>query len=60
MTDPKYLKPADVAALLSVSKPTVMKLARTRGLPFIQLGRVVRFEHGAVIEWMTQQQKKVG
>jgi excisionase family DNA binding protein len=60
----RYLKPADVAALLNVSKPTVMALARTKGLPMVELGpRVYRFERTAVEAWIEQhrhQQRKAG
>lgn len=65
MTPSRYLKPADLAALLQVSKPTAMKLARTEGLPMVQLGpRVYRFERAAVEAWIeerrTAQQRKAG
>jgi excisionase family DNA binding protein len=52
MTEPKYLKPSDVAALLSVSKPTVMKMVK-EGMPVLRLGeRVYRFEQTEVLTWM--------
>jgi excisionase family DNA binding protein len=61
VTEPKYLKPADVAALLSVSKPTVMRLIKTQGLPVHRLGeRVYRFELGEVRAWMAEQRKRAG
>jgi len=65
VTEPRYLKPAEVAALLNVSKPTAMKLARTEGLPMVQLGpRVYRFDRAAVEAWVekrrTAQQRKAG
>lgn len=59
----RYLTPAQVAELLSVSKPTAMKLARTQGLPMVQLGpRVYRFELAAVEAWVAErtQKKKAG
>lgn len=61
----RYLTPAEVAELLSVSKPTAMKLARTQGLPMVQLApRVYRFERAAVEAWLearrAEQQRKAG
>jgi excisionase family DNA binding protein len=61
----RYLTPAELAELLSVSKPTAMKLARTQGLPMVQLGpRVYRFERAAVEAWLearrVAQQRKAG
>lgn len=65
MSASRYLTPAELAELLSVSKPTAMKLARTQGLPMVQLGpRVYRFERAAVESWLEarrlEQQRKVG
>lgn len=61
MTEPRYLTPAQVAKLLNVSKPVVMRLARTQGLPMVQLGqKLYRFKREAVEQWMTEQERKAG
>lgn len=63
MTDARYLTPAQVAELLNVSKPVVMRLARTKegGLPVIQLGpRVYRFKREAVEAWLSARERKAG
>jgi excisionase family DNA binding protein len=42
-----------VAALLCVSKPTVMRLVKSEGLPVHKLGeRVYRFEQSEVMAWL--------
>ena len=58
MSESQYLKPADVAKLLQVSRPQVMTLVRTKGLPVIQLSkRLFRFERAAVIAWVEEQKQ---
>lgn len=63
MTDAKYLTPAQVAELLNVSKPVVMRLARAkdRPLPVVQLGpKLYRFKREAVEKWMAERERKAG
>lgn len=43
-----YLTSGDVAALLGISLRTVVNLRRRRVLPYIRLGRVVRFRRSQV------------
>lgn len=63
MSDSPYLTPAQVAELLNVSKPVVMRLARAkeRPLPCVQLGpKLYRFKRDAVEQWMTDRERKAG
>jgi excisionase family DNA binding protein len=63
VTEAKYLTPAQVAELLNVSKPVVMRLAKAKegGLPVIQLGpRVYRFKREAVEAWLTARERRAG
>lgn len=43
-----YLTSGDVAALLGISLRTVVNLRRRRVLPYIRLGRVVRFRRSQI------------
>jgi excisionase family DNA binding protein len=55
---PDYLTTAEVAALLRVSRPTVIKAVRERGLPAVQLGRVLRFARVDVDAWLQRQREE--
>lgn len=52
-----YLTTAEVAALLRVSKPTVVKAVARRGLPAVRLGRVLRFARADVEAWLEKQKR---
>lgn len=54
-----YLTTAEVAALLRVSKPTVVKAVAKQGLPAVRLGRVLRFARADVMAWI-EKQKEAG
>lgn len=54
-----YLTTAEVAALLRVSKPTVVKAVKEQGLPAVRLGRVLRFARTDVESWL-EKQKEAG
>ncbi len=60
MSESMFMKPADVALLLQVSRPHVMKLARAKvdPLPIIWLNRAPRFERASVMAWLKRQQQK--
>lgn len=47
----KYLTIEQVAEMLQVTRMTIYNL-QSKGLPFIKLGRSVRFDKDDVIEWM--------
>jgi excisionase family DNA binding protein len=60
-SEPDFLTVADVAKLLRVSKPTVMRAVEAQGLPVIRLGaRVVRFARTDIEAWLEHQAKKKG
>ena len=42
----------EVAALLGVHKRTVQRLADAGDLPCVRFGRLVRFRHGDIQEWI--------
>ena len=50
-TELKYLTIDQVAELLQVTRMTVYNL-QNKGLPFIKIGKNVRFDKDDVIEWM--------
>lgn len=52
-----YLTTAEVAALLRVSKPTVIKAVSKQGLPAVRLGRVLRFARADVEAWIAKQKE---
>jgi excisionase family DNA binding protein len=50
---PSFLTAAEVAEMLRVHPKTVVKLVKDEGLPVVRkLGRELRFERAAVVEWM--------
>lgn len=56
MSEKEFLTLADVAKLLRVSKPTVSKAVRDRGLPALRLGeRTLRFSRADVDAWVAAQ-----
>lgn len=55
MSEPDYLTLAEVAKLLRVSKPTVVRAVRDFGLPGVQMTqRVWRFRRVDVEDWITK------
>lgn len=52
----KYLTIEQVAEMLQVTRMTIYNL-QNKGLPFIKLGKSVRFDKDDVIEWVNS--KKV-
>ena len=49
-----YLTIEEVAEMLKVARSTVYKY-KEMGLPFIKLGKVIRFELKDVVNWVDQQ-----
>ncbi|MGI6307758.1 MAG: helix-turn-helix domain-containing protein [Dethiobacteria bacterium] len=49
-----YLTIEEVAEMLKVARSTVYKF-KEMGLPFIKLGKVIRFELKDVVNWVDQQ-----
>lgn len=51
----KFLTIEDIAEMLQVTRTTIYNLKK-RGLPFIKLGKNVRFDKDEVVEWVRSQQ----
>jgi excisionase family DNA binding protein len=50
-TDVKFLTIDDVSEMLQVTRSTVYNLKK-RGLPFIKLGKNIRFDQKEVVDWV--------
>lgn len=48
----KLLRPEDVAEMLGVKKSTVYQWSHRGYIPHIKLGKLLRFDEEAVIEWL--------
>lgn len=49
--DIKYLTIEDVSEMLQVTRTTIYNLKK-RGMPFIKLGKTIRFDQDEVIDWI--------
>lgn len=49
--DVKFLTIEDVAEMLQVTRTTIYNLKK-KGLPFIKLGKNIRFNQDEVIDWI--------
>ena len=49
--DVKFLTVEDVAEMLQVTRTTIYNLKK-QGLPFIKLGKNIRFDEEDVIDWV--------
>lgn len=49
--DIKYLTIEDVAEMLQVTRSTIYNFKK-KGLPFIKIGKTVRFDQEEVIDWI--------
>ena len=49
--DIKFLTVEDVAEMLQVTRTTIYNLKK-QGLPFIKLGKNIRFDQDEVIDWV--------
>lgn len=47
----KFLTVEDVAEMLQVTRTTIYNLKK-KGLPFIKLGKNIRFDEDQVVEWV--------
>lgn len=50
-TDIKFLTVEDVEEMLQVTRSTVYNL-KNKGLPFIKIGKNIRFDRDEVIDWI--------
>ena len=53
-TKPELITPAELATQLGVGLPFIRKLAYTRALPVVKVGRYVRFNPADVAAWLEQ------
>lgn len=49
--DTKFLTVEDVAEMLQVTRTTIYNLKK-QGLPFIKLGKNIRFDENDVVDWV--------
>jgi excisionase family DNA binding protein len=54
----KFLTIEDMAEMLQVTRTTIYNLKK-KGLPFIKLGKNVRFVQDEVIEWVKSQKVSI-
>ena len=52
----KFLTIEDLAEMLQVTRTTIYNL-KNKGLPFIKLGKNIRFDQEEVIDWIKKGQK---
>ena len=50
-SDIKFLPVEDVAEMLQVTRTTIYNLKK-QGLPFIKLGKNIRFDQDEVVDWV--------
>lgn len=50
-SDIKFLTVEDVAEMLQVTRTTIYNLKK-KGLPFIKLGKNIRFDENEVVQWV--------
>lgn len=50
-SDIKFLTVEDVAEMLQVTRTTIYNLKK-KGLPFIKLGKNIRFDQDEVVDWV--------
>lgn len=55
-SDVKFLTIEDLADMLQVTRTTIYNL-KNKGLPFIKLGKNIRFDQDEVINWIKTNQK---
>ena len=54
----KFLTIEDVAEMLQVTRTTIYNLKK-KGLPFIKLGKNIRFDQNDIIEWINSNKQQV-
>ncbi|MFA5638558.1 MAG: helix-turn-helix domain-containing protein [Anaerovoracaceae bacterium] len=50
-SDIKYMTIEDVSEMLQVTRTTIYNLKK-RGLPFIKIGKTLRFDREDVVDWI--------
>jgi len=54
--EPELLTIAEVAGFLRVGRRTIARLIAGRALPYIRVGRSIRFDRGSLHEWLSTQE----
>ena len=57
INDNVYLKIKELSKLIRIPVSTIQKWRREKGLPFIKIGRALRFNREEVVKWFQGQQK---
>lgn len=52
MTDPRLLNAADLATYLSTTERHVRELVYRRAIPFVKIGRALRFDRVVIDRWI--------
>ncbi len=61
MSDPaRLLDAGELGELLHVPKSWCLQMARDDAIPHLRLGRYVRFDRAAVLEWLAERQSGGG
>ncbi len=60
MSADRLLDAGELAEVLHVPKSWVLRQARDDAIPHLRLGRYVRFDRAAVLEWLGEQQSGGG
>jgi len=55
MLPPKLLTVKDVSAITGLAPDTIYKMVSQRRIPFIKVGRLVKFKQGAIEAWIEKQ-----
>ncbi len=55
----KLLTPDEVASMLQVEKSTIYAWTHTKQIPYLKVGRLVRFEPQTIQEWLTERREAV-
>jgi excisionase family DNA binding protein len=54
MSEPLLLRAPEAAQTLAISQATLWKLVASREVPFIRIGRAVRFPHADLQRWIAE------
>ena len=56
--DTKFLTIEDVSEMLQVSRVTVYNLKK-KGMPFLKIGKNIRFDEKEVVDWIRENGREV-
>ena len=58
MLPPKLLTVKEVSAITGLAPDTIYKMVSQRRIPFVKLGRLIKFEQEAIEAWIDEQSVK--